>query len=94
MADPASWTLKHPVQTMQRSYGGEGLKIATAVTLRAYEVYCECYGEQDALMDMEGRGCRGGFGMGELVAFLYARSFPREEWKVRVEAVFKSMENW
>lgn len=28
-------------------------------------------------------GCRGGFGIGELVAFLYARSFPQEEWSRR-----------
>src|SRR5581483_9599274 len=30
------------------------------------------------------RNCRGGFGVGELVAFLYAHSFPKDEWDKRV----------
>lgn len=55
-----------------------------AVYLRAYEVYCVVYGEQPALVDRE-RGCRGGFGVGEIVAFLYAYPFPRKEWRQRVD---------
>lgn len=37
--------------------------------------------------------CRGGFGISELVAFLYARSFPKEEWHKRVQEAFTGMEN-
>lgn len=36
------------------------------------------HGQQEALMDLVGRNCRGGFGQRELMAYLYARSFPRE----------------
>lgn len=54
--------------------------IPDAVHAAAYEVYSEVYGPQPALM---GGGCRGGFGMGELIGFLYARTFPRAEWRQR-----------
>lgn len=95
--DPASWTLKHPVQHHPLhggAYNPKTTTIASEVTLAAYEVYAHVYGEQHAMVDMQGRGCRGGFSSGELVAFLYARSFPKAEWSARVDAVFKSMENW
>jgi hypothetical protein len=78
---------KHPVQTVDRK-GGE---ITSAVTLRAYEVYCALHGDQPALVDLKGRNCRGGFGTGELIAFLYARSFPREEWRKRADEAFDGM---
>lgn len=68
----------HPVQTRtahgSRARGGSAPQ---TVTMRAYEVYCHVFAPQDALVT---GGCRGGFGTGELVAFLYARSFPKEEW--------------
>ena len=48
---------------------------------KAYEVYCEVWGPQEALIK---NWCRGGFHLGELVAQLYAASFPREEWRARV----------
>lgn len=35
--------------------------------------------------------CRGGFGKGELVAFLYARSFPKIEWERRVDEALRGM---
>ena len=54
------------------------------MTLRAYEVYAHVFGPQPALID---GGCRGGFGIGELVAFLYAYPFPRSEWRARVMEV-------
>lgn len=38
--------------------------------LEAYEVYVRKYGEQKALIDLEGRGCRGGFSTGELDAWI------------------------
>ena len=38
--------------------------------LRAYDAYCDKYGKQHALIDLEGRNCRGGFGTGELDDFI------------------------
>lgn len=57
--------------------------VPESVYMAAYEVYAAVYGEQQALIDLK-RGCRGGFGISELVVFLYARSFPRSEWRERV----------
>jgi hypothetical protein len=72
----------HPVQTECCHRGGQA---PTAVTLRAYEVYAHVFGPQEAMITGE---CRGGFGIGELIAFLYAHSFPREEWRARVDEAF------
>lgn len=69
----------HPVQTECCHKGG---CVPTPVALRAYEVYSHVYGPQKAVIE---GGCRGGFGTGELIAFLYARSFPQNEWRVRVD---------
>jgi hypothetical protein len=63
------------------------------VYMAAYEVYCHLYGEQKAMVDLEGRNCRGGFGGGELVAFLYARAFPKAEWSKRTYEAFNGMLN-
>jgi len=38
--------------------------------MRAYEVYCAKYRGQVALIDLFGRGCRGGFAVDELDAFI------------------------
>lgn len=64
--------------------------VGDAVHMAAYEVYSHVYGPQDALIE---GGCRGGFGVGELVAFLYARSFPKSEWKQRVHEAFSGNVN-
>lgn len=72
-------------------YPREPAVIPWAVHMRAYEVYRAICGEQPALIDLEGRGCRGGFGTGELFAFLYARSFPPEEWQRRFDEALKGM---
>lgn len=76
----------HPMQTGHNriAHGFRGQAPVT-VTMRAYEVYCHLYHEQKALVTGE---CRGGFGTGELVAFLYARSFPKEEWRRRTDEAF------
>lgn len=74
----------HPVQTPGRFQG----QVGSLVTQRAYEVYCHVYGPQPAMMDLAGRNCRGGFGVGELVAFLYAYPFPKQEWRARVDEAF------
>lgn len=76
----------HPVQT-----GHNGGKAPQVVTMRAYEVYCHVYGSQEAMVT---GWCRGGFSSGELVAFLYARSFPKKEWIRRVSEAFKGMEGF
>ena len=81
----------HPVQLRnhigQRVDGG---RVPKVVSLLAYEVYCAVYGPQEALVT---GGCRGGFSAGELIAFLYARSFPRSEWPKRVAEAFDGSEN-
>lgn len=38
--------------------------------LRAYAVYCDKCGPQPAMIDLEGRNCRGGFYVGELDQFI------------------------
>lgn len=78
----------HPVQT--HAYREGRAEISTDVTKRAYEVYCAVYGAQPAMMT---GGCRGGFSTGELVAFLYARAFPKVEWSARVDEAFRGMKN-
>jgi hypothetical protein len=58
--------------------------------MAAYEVYSHVYGPQEALVT---NGCRGGFSTGELIAFLYARSFPKSEWIARADEAFNGSEN-
>ena len=83
----------HPVQTNYVArIGGKKCRVPQTVTLAAYEVYSALYGPQEALIDDEGRGCRGGFDvLSELVPFLYARAFPREEWRKRVDEATNGM---
>ena len=76
----------HPVQSAER---GKAV-CPKVVTLRAYEVYCHLYGKQEALVT---GGCRGGFSKGELIAFLYAHSFPKEQWSARVVEAFAGAQN-
>jgi hypothetical protein len=79
----------HPVQTNDFVRPGLRPAVPASVALRAYEVYCHVYGPQPAMVDLAGRQCRGGFGIGELLAFLYAHSFPKEEWEARVREAFE-----
>lgn len=81
----------HPIQTHDVTQRGHAF-MPSEVTLRAYEVYCHLFGAQPAMVDLEGRGCRGGFGVGELTAFLYARSFPKEEWRKRFDEALRRPE--
>jgi len=76
----------NPVQT-NRHRGLTG-QCPQVVTLKAYEVYCHLYGPQEAIVTGE---CRGGFGAGELIAFLYAATFPRAEWRQRVDEALTGM---
>lgn len=79
----------HPVQTADRKGG----KLSSDVTLRAYEVYCAVWGPQPAMIDLAGRNCRGGFSTGEIIAFLYARSFPKDEWRARVDEALRDSDH-
>jgi len=60
------------------------------VTMAAYEVYCHVYAPQEAMVT---GGCRGGFSTGELIAFLYARSFQKAEWRARVREAMHGSKN-
>lgn len=75
----------HPVQTIDHK-GGRAPQV---VTMLAYEVYCYVYGPHEALVT---GGCRGGFSSGELIAYLYARSFPKDQWRQRIDEAFMGME--
>ncbi len=70
----------HPVQARHTP-----ARLPKAITMRAYEVYCEVFHPQEAMVTGD---CRGGFSGGELIAFLYARSFPKNEWSARVDEAF------
>jgi hypothetical protein len=76
----------HPVQTVDRKGG----KCPKVVTMAAYEVYCSLYSPQSALIE---GSCRGGFGTGELIALLYAKAFPKSEWRVRFDEAIRGMEH-
>ncbi len=76
----------HPVQK-PNNHREQGC-VPQVVSMRAYEVYSKVYGPQEALVTGE---CRGGFGVGELIAFLYAASFPNEEWRKRVDEALTGM---
>lgn len=78
----------HPVQVTPR--GREQAVVSVLVTAKAYEVYCHVYAPQPALVTGD---CRGGFGVNELIAFLYAASFPKEQWRSRVDEAFAGMKN-
>lgn len=76
----------HPVQRHWQP--NEPAVVRKEVALAAYEVYCAVYGEQEAMIT---GWCRGGFSAGELIAFLYARGFPRNEWRERVLEALNGM---
>ena len=85
MSDNAVAT--HPVQTPRYA---RKARCPQVVTMAAYEVYCHVFRPQEALVTGD---CRGGFGVNELIAFLYARAFPRDQWKTRVDEALRGMEN-
>ena len=76
----------HPVQTVDHKGG----HINKKVTLRAYEAYSKIYAPQEAMVTGH---CRGGFSTSELIAFLYARTFPENEWRERESEAFLEMEH-
>lgn len=80
----------HPVQIYDMQ---QHRNVPADVALRAYEVYSHIYGEQSALVTGGLSGCRGGFGVGELIAYLYARTFPQREWRERAEHAMRRADN-
>lgn len=63
----------------------KGETIPRDMYLAAYEVYCVVHAPQAALVQ---GNCRGGFSVGEVLAFLYARSFPRNQWRAVCDDLF------
>lgn len=62
--------------------------IPWSLHLEAYDAYCRKWGAQPALIDLEGRGCRGGFGTRELDDFIPGwRDRVSEIGKLRAEIV-------
>jgi len=53
-----------PVQRMG------GIELPWDMHLAAYEAYAKKWGEQPAMIDLEGRNCRGGFSVDELDVFI------------------------
>jgi hypothetical protein len=80
-------TVFHPVQIdTDFRHPHKRPVLPASVTLAAYEVYCHLYGKQQAMIE---NGCRGGFSIGEIIGFLYARSFPKAEWQARFDEAIK-----
>lgn len=86
MSDLSSKELLHPVQSRPRNMSPATAPVC--VTMRAYEVYCHVHGPQEAMITGH---CRGGFGAGEIIAFLYAHTFPKAEWRDRVEEALRGL---
>ncbi len=72
-----------------RPYGGPNATCRESVYMAAYEVYCHLWGPQEALVT---GGCRGGFSTGELIAMLYAKSFPKDQWRVRFDEALSGLQ--
>ena len=68
----------HPVQ-VHHAYSSKTV-VSSVITERAYEVYKELYGGGQSLDRLNERA---GFSVGELITLLYARTFPKSEWRTR-----------
>jgi len=88
MAARGNMVYTHPIQKPASHLGGA--RLPKSVAMAAYEVYSHVYGKQEAMVT---GGCRGGFAVSEIIQFLYARSFPKEEWRSRVAEAGNGMEN-
>ena len=77
-SDEARATWKAPVQVGRCGT----MYIPWDIHLEAYEAYCKKWSKQTALIDLKGRGCRGGFGTEELDGFVPG-------WRDRVSAIGK-----
>lgn len=73
-------------QIGERHRGKPG-RVPDVVARMAYEVYHHMYPGQTYERLHE----RGGFGVGELIGFLYARNFPKAEWDARFEEAIRGI---
>jgi hypothetical protein len=69
----------------------ERIEVDEEIQRAAYEVYEHVFSPQRSLLKPE--TCRGGFGTHELLAFLWTRQFPREEWKKRFDEAFAKIKS-
>jgi hypothetical protein len=76
-----------PIQMPRSSYTYKG-KVQEGISRQAYAVYSHIYGDSQSFERLNERG---GFGIGELVAYLYAHSYPKVEWRKRADAAFYMM---
>lgn len=84
MSEPATVRVQ-----ISRSSLSSPARIPEAVAVRAAEVYSHLFrNPNDVIHD------RGGLHLSEVIAFLYARSFPQSEWQARVNEAFKGMEGF
>lgn len=73
-----------PLQTRDEATGRAMRRIIPwSLHLQAYEVYSHLFGADQSARRMADRG---GFSECELIAFLSAHPFPRDEWQQRVDA--------
>ena len=68
----------------QWEMNGDDATINPEVHEAAHEVWATVYPASAAVPRLR-------FGVGEVIAFLYARSFPKEQWKQRVEMALEGM---
>lgn len=76
-----------PVQTKRNKTPGS---ISSEIYMKAYEVYSHIYGKQDAMIIGK---CRGGFFTREIVALLYAASFPKETWETKLDEALAGIQD-
>jgi hypothetical protein len=79
-----------PMQANSTLRPGAPAQVPKVVALRAYEVYSRVFSPQEALIT---GNCRGGFHYRELIAFLYARTFPESEWRARVDEALDGLKS-
>lgn len=79
----------YPVQATARSHPSKSASVNKHVYLAAYEVYSAVFAPQEAMLI---GNCRSGFSPGELIAYLYARGFPRAEWRQRFDEAITDMD--
>jgi hypothetical protein len=85
-ADPAPSVAPEPPKEKIAPVQGWPQGIPWSLHLEAYAAYCKRWSPQPALIDLEGRGCRGGFGVQELDEFIPGwRDKVSEIGKLRVE---------
>ena len=80
MTDPTQTAPTTVPMQARRTDNYKAGRLREAVARKAYEVYTALWPGQTYDLLHE----RGGFGTGEVIAFLYARTFPRAEWRDRV----------